>query len=223
MNAPTLQALEINPATIPDCSVIWLHGLGADGYDFEPIVAELDLPVKPSIRFVFPHAPSRPVTLNGGVSMPAWFDLYTLDLQAQEDEAGIRQMAGSIECLIEQETQRGLAYQRIVLAGFSQGGALAIHTATRFAGQLAGLIALSSYLPLPQRLALERSPVNAALPTFMAHGTVDQTVLYQYGVDSRDELLKLNYPVEWRDYPIAHGVCQEEIQDIREWLLRVLG
>lgn len=223
MNDPILQVLEINPNTLPDCSVIWLHGLGADGYDFEPIVAELDLPAKPAIRFVFPHAPSRPVTLNGGVSMPAWFDLYTLELQAQEDEAGIRQMARSIERLIEHETQRGLTYERIVLAGFSQGGALAIHTATRFAEQLAGLIALSSFLPLSQRLALERSPANAALPTFMAHGSFDQTVLYQYGVDSKEALIKLNYPVEWHDYPIAHGVCQEEIQDIREWLLRVLG
>ena len=222
MNAPSLQALEITTNDHPNGSIIWLHGLGASGYDFEPIVPELNLPSRLAIRFIFPHAPSRPVTLNGGLTMPSWFDVYTLEMGTREDEMGIRQAARCIEQLIEREEKRGIGCKRIVLAGFSQGGAIALHTGIRYARKLAGIIALSCFIPLPNLLAKELNPINHALPLFMAHGTFDQTVLYEFGAKSRDMLIDLNYSVEWHDYPIAHGVCHEEIKDIGNWLTRVI-
>ena len=208
-------------------SVIWLHGLGADGHDFEPIVPELQLPMRMNVRFVFPHAPARPVTINGGMSMRAWYDIITLDRNGPQDQAGIRQSSELLCQLIEREHDRGVAYERIILAGFSQGGAIASHTALRFEHRLAGLMALSTYLPLVE--TLEEEVINnpqsqdRGLPIFMAHGSFDPMLPMAMGAGSRDVLEKIGYSVEWHDYPMAHAVCLEEIKDIRSWLLRVLA
>ena len=208
-------------------SVIWLHGLGADGHDFEPIVPELQLPARMNVRFVFPHAPARPVTINGGMSMRAWYDIITLDRNGPQDQAGIRQSSELLCQLIEREHDRGVAYERIILAGFSQGGAIASHTALRFEHRLAGLMALSTYLPLVE--TLEEEVINnpqsqdRGLPIFMAHGSFDPMLPMAMGSGSRDVLEKIGYSVEWHDYPMAHAVCLEEIQDIRSWLLRALA
>ena len=208
-------------------SVIWLHGLGADGHDFEPIVPELQLPTDMNVRFVFPHAPVRPVTINGGMSMRAWYDIISLDRDGPQDEAGIRDSSELLCQLIEREQQRGIACDRIILAGFSQGGAIASHTALRFEHRLAGLMALSTYLPLTETLQREvvtnPQAQDRALPVFMAHGSFDPVLPMALGAGSRDVLGKLGYTVEWHDYPMAHAVCIEEIRDIRAWLIKVLG
>lgn len=203
-------------------SVIWLHGLGADGHDFEPIVPELDPGCDQALRFVFPHAPMRPVTINAGVPVRAWFDILGLDRQSHQDEEGIRHSQQLIERLIEDERDRGFSYDRIFLAGFSQGGALALHTGLRYPKRLAGFIGLSCYLPLHMTLADERSDSNLATKLFMAHGTFDSLVTPDLGDAARTHLAELGYDIEWHTYPMAHQVCAEEIADIRNWLTRVL-
>ena len=205
----------------PDAAVIWMHGLGADGHDFEPIVPALNLPSRLAVRFVFPHAPVRPVTINNGMSMRAWYDIFSLG-GGIEDEAGLRATQQHIEALIEKERARGIAADRIVLAGFSQGGAVALMTALRHTERLAGVMALSTYLPLAGKLAAERQLVNADLPVFMAHGKADEIISIDRATSSRDALLALSYPVEWASYAMGHAVCPQEVADIGAWLDRVL-
>lgn len=218
-----IDALEIAIDDTPDSAVIWLHGLGADGHDFAPVVPELGLPPGAKIRFIFPHAPMLPVTINGGYVMPAWYDVKSLDLSQQEDVPGIRSSQQRLEALIRHEIERGIASTRIVLAGFSQGGAIALHTGLRYAAPLAGVLALSTYLPLPRTLKAEASPANTALPVFMAHGTADSVIPLAHGAASRELLRQEGYPVEWHEYPMTHSVCAEEITDIGTWLTRVLA
>jgi len=201
----------------PQGSVIWLHGLGADGHDFEPIVPELRLPENLGLRFVFPHAPVRPVTLNGGMSMRAWFDILTLDRGGPQDEAGIRASAAMLDHLIARERERGVPANKIVVAGFSQGGAIALHAGLRSAEKLAGVMALSTYLPL--RGSFQDEVTTSDLPIFMAHGVLDPVLPMMLGRDSADLLIANGFNVEWHDYPMAHSVCAEEINDIRIWLL----
>ncbi len=221
MSAP-LPCVEVEPPDPPRAAVIWLHGLGADGHDFEPIPPQLALPGELPVRFVFPHAPHRPVTLNGGYVMRAWYDLFGLDAGAPQDEGGIREAAQALGALIERERQRGLPYERILLAGFSQGGAVALHAGLRFAARLAGVIALSTYLPLRSAVAAERHATNAALPIFMAHGTQDGVIPVQYARLARDTLAPMGYPIAWHEYAMAHGLCHEEIADLRAWMVQVL-
>ncbi len=200
----------------PQHSIIWLHGLGADGQDFVPIVDELSLPV--AVRFIFPHAPMRPVTINGGYVMRAWYDIVGDDIGAQQDEAGIRASQAAIEALIAQEAARGIAPDHIFLAGFSQGGAIALHTALRQSTPLAGVLALSCYLPLADSAGSEVLPGTKTTPVFMAHGRNDPVVPYGLGAASRDALVKLGYAVEWHEYAMPHSVCDEELRDIGIWL-----
>jgi phospholipase/carboxylesterase len=195
-----------------------LHGLGADGNDFAPIVPELVDPAWPPLRFVFPHAPVRPVTINNGMSMRAWYDIAAFDLNARQDEAGMRASIAEVETLIARERSRGVPSEHIVLAGFSQGGAIALAAGLRHPDKLGGIIALSTYLPLHATLAGERHAANATLPIFWGHGTIDPVVILQRGTDSRDLLQSLGYTVDWHIYPMAHAVCAEEIDDLRHWL-----
>jgi phospholipase/carboxylesterase len=200
----------------PELAVIWLHGLGADGHDFEPIVPELGLDFP--VRFVFPHAPVRRVTINDGMPMRAWYDIFGWGTHVRQDAEGIRASAFAVEQLVERELDRGLTADRVVLAGFSQGGAIALHTALRARRALAGVIALSTYLPVAATLAAERSAANAAIPIFMAHGTADAVVPLAFGESSRAMLVSLGYAVDWRTYSMAHTVCMEEIGAIGTWL-----
>jgi phospholipase/carboxylesterase len=216
-----LEAVEIETGPRPAGAVIWLHGLGADGHDFEPIVPELGLPDSKAVRFVFPNAPLRPVTINMGMRMRAWYDILQLG-GGPEDEAGIRDSQGLLEDLIARETKRGIPHGKIVLAGFSQGGAIALQTALRHAERLAGVMALSTYLPLAQTLDKERSAANSDLPIFMAHGRYDDMIPIDRAARSRDALRALGYAPEWREYPMPHSVCPEEIADIAAFLLRIL-
>lgn len=202
-------------------TVIWLHGLGASGHDFEPIVPELDLPPEHGIHFIFPHAPRLPVTLNGGMVMPAWYDIYALQTGAPEDEAGIQHAEQLIRRLIETEQQRGVATENIVLAGFSQGGVMALYTGLRFTQKLGGIMALSCYLPLATSLLAEAKNGSLAprnLPFFLAHGLHDPVVAYSMGENSKLRLQEMGYAPEWRSYPMQHSVCEEEIRDISVWL-----
>jgi len=219
----TLPAVEHETAANPRFSILWLHGLGADGNDFAPIVPALVDPAWPPLRFVFPHAPVRPVTINNGMSMRAWYDIAAFDLNARQDEAGMRASIGEVETLIEREHSRGVPSDRIVLAGFSQGGAIALAAGLRHPQRLAGIVALSTYLPLHAALAGERSAANAATPIFWGHGSVDPVVVLQRGIDSRDLLQSLGYALEWHTYPMAHAVCPEEIGDLRRWLAQRLA
>jgi len=219
----TLETVEIEPRGAHRASVIWLHGLGADGHDFEPIVPELQLPDELGVHFVFPHAPVRPVTLNGGMAMRAWYDIIGLDPNGPEDEDGIAESRRDTEALIARERSRGIPAERIVLAGFSQGGAIAMHTALRFDERLAGLVGLSTYLPQRQRLADEAAAVNRDIPIFMAHGSLDPMLPQQLGEMSRDVLQDNGYAVEWHSYPMQHQVCMEEIRDLGAWLRGVLA
>ena len=221
-----LDAIEIETAKNPSASVIWMHGLGADGNDFVPIVSELELDGTPAIRFVFPHAPMRPVTINNGFVMRAWYDVSFGDLEGQSrraDEKGVRESQAQITALIEREARRGVAAEHLVLAGFSQGGAIALQTGLRHPQKLAGVMALSTYLPLADSLLQEAAPANKATPIFMAHGTYDPVVPLMMGAGSMTLLTGLGYAVEWRQYPMPHSVCPEEIQDIGAWLRRVLN
>jgi phospholipase/carboxylesterase len=202
--------------------VIWLHGLGADGHDFEPIVPELDLPAAPAIRFVFPHAPMRPVTVNAGMVMRAWYDVSLAGGRRQEDEPGVRESQRQIEALIEREKQRGVPAESICLFGFSQGGAMALQTGLRHPERLGGIAALSCFLPLADALAGEASAANREVPIFMAHGTHDPLIALARGAEARDRLLALGYRVEWRQYPMPHAVCAEEIADLSAWLGKIL-
>ena len=217
----SLETIEIETGAKPGATVIWLHGLGADGRDFEPIVPELRLPASKPVRFIFPNAPQRPVTINMGMRMPAWYDILQLGGGA-EDESGIRESQAQIERLMAREKTRGVPANRIVLAGFSQGGAIALQTSLRQPERLAGVMALSTYLPLGAKLAAERQAMNNDLPIFMAHGTFDPMIPMVRAAQSREALLALGYPVEWREYPMPHSVCPEEIADIAAFLLRIL-
>jgi phospholipase/carboxylesterase len=219
MSTERLDCIEINPENPPVATIIWLHGLGADGHDFVPLVPELDIPRTMPLRFVFPHAPVRPVTLNGGMAMRAWYDIISLDRNGPVDAAGINESSALLESLIAREEQRGIDPGRIVLAGFSQGGAIAINTVLRAGRKLAGLMALSTYLPLPGEI--DNSAGSRELPVFMAHGTFDPMLPIAWGKASADHLRAAGYTVEWHDYPMAHAVCPEEIRDIRNWLLSV--
>jgi phospholipase/carboxylesterase len=215
----TLSTIKLETAPKPTVSVIWMHGLGADGNDFVPIVKELDLTGCPPIRFVFPNAPQIPVTVNGGYVMPAWYDIRSADLANREDEAGLRASQAAIEELIAVERANGA--EKIILAGFSQGCAMTLQTGLRQSGKIAGLLCLSGYLPLPQSAAQE-GVVNKDIPIFMAHGRADPVVPIQRATQSRDLLTRLGYQIEWHDYAMQHSVCLEEIADIGVWLRRLL-
>ena len=215
------ETIEVATGARPDAAVIWLHGLGADGHDFEPVVPALGLPGRLAVHFVFPHAPVRPVTINMGTRMRAWYDIVALEGR-REDGVGIRESQALIEGLIEREQARGVAAARIVLAGFSQGGAIALHTALRHPARLAGIMALSTYLPLAGILEAERHAVNADVPILMAHGLHDEMIGIERARDSRAALEALGYAVEWLEYPMGHSVSPEEIAAIGGWLARVL-
>jgi phospholipase/carboxylesterase len=217
---PLLDTVELETGSPAEASVVWLHGLGADGHDFEPIVPELGLAGR-RVRFVFPHAPVRPVTLNGGIPMRAWFDVSGLDRRAPQDEAGIRDATERVHALIRRENERGVASRRIVLAGFSQGGAVALRAGLTHREPLAGILALSAFLPLAGGLAAEATPENRATPILLAHGTLDPLVAVQAGEAARDWLIEHGYAVEWHTYPMGHAVCAEEVADLRGWLHRI--
>jgi phospholipase/carboxylesterase len=214
--------VEVETGRDPTGTVIWLHGLGADGHDFEPLVPELVRPGERALRFVFPHAPIRPVTLNGGFAMRAWYDIVALDRRGPEDEAGIRASQATMEALIGRENGRGIASERIVLAGFSQGGAMAVFTGVRHAQKLAGMMGLSCYMLLAPRLVPERQAANQATPMFLAHGNEDPVVLPALGEESRRLLEAAGYAVEWHSYNMPHSVCPQEVADISAWLRRIL-
>lgn len=213
-----LETVEIEPQGEARATVIWMHGLGADGHDFEPIVPYLKLPAEMGIRFVFPHAPVRPVTINAGMTMRAWYDLTAADLARGEDDAGIRASEDLVRELIVRETGRGIPSEKIVLAGFSQGGALALHTGLRIDDALAGILALSCYLPLAPTLSEERHEANAGTPISMAHGSLDNVVPIQLGHAGYQQLKALNYDVSWHEYRMAHEVSMDEIGAIGRWL-----
>ena len=217
-----LPRIELESAPHTTSAVIWLHGLGADGNDFASIVPQLDLRGCAPIRFIFPHAPSMPVTINGGYVMPAWYDILGANLVDRQDDRGIQKSEWAINALIERAVSRGIPYERIVLAGFSQGCAMALHTALRLPHRLAGVMALSGYLPLADRFPSERHAANAHTPIFMAHGTQDPVVVIQRGEESRDALTKLGHPIQWHTYPMPHSVHPQEIADIAVFLKQVL-
>jgi phospholipase/carboxylesterase len=223
MGAELPETLEINPAsTPPRASILWLHGLGADGHDFEPLIPQLGIVEEHGVRVVLPHAPRRAVTINNGMVMRAWYDILTMDFRAAEDESGIRASQALLEGLIEREIGCGIPAERIVLAGFSQGGAVALHTGLRYPQRLAGILVLSAYLPLASTLAVERHAVNTGTPILQAHGMQDPVVPLPWAEQSREYLQGLGYHIDWHDYPMPHAVCPEEVDDIRAWLVRVL-
>ena len=215
--------LEMLTRANPSASVIWLHGLGANGSDFLPIVDELGVSRLPPTRFIFPHAAEQPVTLNGGYVMPSWYDIVGLNAQAPEDETGIRASMAYVARLIDLEVQRGIAAQRIVLAGFSQGGNIALNAALRYPQALAGALILSSYLSLQTHVEAEAHPANKNVPIFIAHGTADDVVPYALASDARTCLTTLGYRVQWHEYAMAHTVCAPEISDIGDWLVKTLA
>jgi len=218
-----LPCIETISGPQPDAAVIWLHGLGADGNDFAAIVPELDLAGCPAIRFVFPNAPSIPVTLNGGYVMPAWYDILGTETARREDEAGIGRSALAIEALVQREVDRGIAAHRIVLAGFSQGCAMVLHTGLRYPQRLAGIMALSGYLPLADRLGAEKSAANQDIPIFMAHGIADPMIALPRAEASRNLLVSLGYQVQWHTYPMPHSVHPAEIAAIGDFLRATLA
>ena len=218
-----LETVELETGPRPTAAVLWLHGLGADGYDFEPIVPELDLPAAPAVRFVFPHAPMRPITINGGAVMRGWYDVMSLEGVRREDDAGVRASQASVDELIARELARGVPAARLILAGFSQGGAIALQTGLRHPERLAGIMALSTYLPLAATLAAEASAANRDVPIFMAHGRDDSLIPIERATISRETLRAAGYKLEWHDYAMEHAVCREEIEDIAAWLRRVLA
>ncbi|HSW21045.1 MAG TPA: alpha/beta hydrolase [Ramlibacter sp.] len=218
-----LQTLEHDTGPQPIASVIILHGLGADGNDFMPVAQALDVSAVGPVRFVFPHAPVIPVTINNGYRMRAWYDILGADLARREDEAGLRASMAAVDALLTREQERGIASDKIVLAGFSQGCAMALLTGLRHARPLAGICGMSGYLPLAASTAAERSAANAATPVFLAHGTQDDIVTVDRGRQSRDALAALGNPVQWHEYPIAHTLSMDEIADLNAWLLKVLA
>jgi phospholipase/carboxylesterase len=219
----SLETIELQTGAAPAASIVVLHGLGADGNDFVPIARELDLAAVGPVRFVFPHAPVRPVTINGGHRMRAWYDVLTPDLARREDEAGLRASCRDIQALLDREAERGIAPARTVLMGFSQGCAMTLMTGVRAPQRLAGLAGLSGYLPLAAATAAERSGANQDVPVFLAHGRFDPVVAYERGSDSRDALAALGYRIEWHEYAMQHSVCAEEVADLNRWLIRVLA
>ena len=223
LNSDLLDCIEINPSGEPTATIIWLHGLGADGHDFEAIVPELRLPESLSVRYVFPHAPERSVTINAGLRMRAWFDI--LDLKYRADSVDMDQFLESgdmLRALIDNELKSGMPSERIVLAGFSQGGAVVLHTGLLYQKQLAGILAMSMHLPMIQRLASELSPANRKIPIMLAHGQMDPVIPVAKAIETRQELTRLGYAVKWHEYPMQHTVCADEIQEIRSWLLQIL-
>ncbi len=222
MTSSLLDTIELESAPNPTVAVIWMHGLGADGNDFVPIVKELNLHGCPAIRFVFPHAATMPVTINGGYVMRAWYDILGTDIAKREDEAGLRLSQRSIEQLIEREKERGIPANRIILAGFSQGCAMALQVGLRYPEKLAGLLCLSGYVPLRDVLTNERHSANHHTPIFLAHGRADPVIPLLRAEQSRDLLLELGYSIEWHEYMMQHSVCEEEIGDMSTWLQKVL-
>lgn len=220
---PLLDTIEIETAPNPSATIIVLHGLGADGNDFVPFASELQLEAVGPVRFVFPHAPVMPVTINNGYRMRAWYDILGTELVRREDEAGLRSSRDAIEALLLREQERGMPAHRIVLAGFSQGCAMALLTGLRHRERLAGIVGMSGYLPLAASTAAERSDANALTPIFLAHGSGDNVVPLERGQASCDLLRKLGYDVQWRTYPMAHSVSMEEVRDLNAWLLQVLA
>jgi phospholipase/carboxylesterase len=214
----TLECVEIETAPKPRHAVIWLHGLGADGHDFEPIMPQLVRPEWPALRFVFPHAPIRPISLNGGLPMRAWYDIAGFDLSQKQDEAGIRASLAEVAKLVAREVGRGVPASNLVLTGFSQGGAIALAAGVRHAQTLAAIVALSTYLPIADITAGERGEANAATPIFMGHGAFDPVVPQYLGERSRDQLREWGYRVDWHSYPMAHQVCPQEIDELAEFL-----
>jgi phospholipase/carboxylesterase len=218
----TLETVEVETGSSPRASVIWLHGLGADGHDFEPIVPEMDLPEDVAIRFVFPHAPMRAVAVNNGMVMRAWYDISLAGGKRQEDEPGVRESERQIRALIEREGKRGVSAAATFLFGFSQGGAMALHTGLRYPERLGGIAALSCALPLADTLGVEAASANRDVPIFMAHGAQDPMIPLSRGAEARDRLIALGYRVEWHEYLMPHSVCAEEIADLSAWLKRLL-
>jgi phospholipase/carboxylesterase len=224
MNFASIDCIEVNPSGKAIATIIWLHGLGADGHDFEPIVPELNLPDSLPVRFVFPHAPERAVTINSGMIMRAWFDIFDLDLGADSvDQEQFLESVAMLEALIEIELRSGLTSDRIVLAGFSQGGAVALHTGLHFQKPLAGILAMSMHLPTLRERTAAPSPVNLEIPIMMAHGQMDPLIPLAGAIATRQELTRLGYAVRWHEYPMEHSVCAEEVADIRAWLMGILG
>jgi phospholipase/carboxylesterase len=219
----TLQVLEAQTGENPVATILIMHGLGADGRDFIPIAGQLDLSNIGPVRFLFPSAPEIPVTINGGYVMPAWYDILAADLVRREDEAGLRQSQEAIEAIITHEKSRGMPANRIVVAGFSQGCAMALMVGLRHAERLAGIVGMSGYLPLADTVAAQRSAANQSTPIFMGHGTHDGVVALPRAEASRDALAALGYTVDWHEYPMEHSVCPQEVADLEAWLLRVLA
>ncbi len=215
-------AVVIEPHSTHKASVIWLHGLGADGHDFEPIVPELKLPNDLGIRFIFPHAPKRPIAINGGMVMRAWYDIRIPDLSLQEDEDSIRESSDILSSYIDAEINAGITADKILIAGFSQGGAMTLFTGLRYPQKLAGLLALSTYLPLPDQLQAEANNANLKTPLMMMHGTFDPIIPVFQGQNSRYLLQQAGYSIEWHEYPMQHAVCPQEINDISHWLQQLL-
>ena len=218
-----LDAVELEPESTATTAVIWLHGLGANGHDFPPIVPELGLPDDHGVRFVFPHAPAIPVTINGGMVMPAWYDILAMDFDRRVDEDGVRRSHEHLVALIEREKERGISSEQIVVAGFSQGGAIALHTGVRYPEPLAGIVALSTYIAADCDLEAELSDANRAIPILQCHGIQDPMVGIGMGEAARERLSGLGYSVEWHTYPMAHQVCMPEIEVVGAFLRRVLG
>jgi phospholipase/carboxylesterase len=221
MDTPLLPTFEIDPEIAPRFTVIWLHGLGANGHDFEDIIPLLHLPPERGVRFVFPHAPEHPITINGGMVMPAWYDLRSLDFEKEVDEQQINASSLQIEALIQREIDSGIPPERILLAGFSQGGAIVYHTALRYPHTLAGIIALSTYLPTASQVIRERHSANFSTPMFISHGTLDEIVPYYLGEGAKDKLISLGYPVEWHHYPMQHQMCIEQVEQLSRFILRI--
>ncbi len=222
MTAELLECVEINPIGDPAYVVIWLHGLGADGHDFEAIVPELRLPEDLTIRYVFPHAPTRPVTINMGMVMRAWYDILEMDVSRKVDMNNIAESSLLLRNLIQRELDAGIPSEKILLAGFSQGGAIVLHTALRYEKPLAGLMALSTYLPTVADLAAERADANRQIPILMAHGQHDPVIPICHAENTRKALVQLDYAIQWHAYPMEHQVCMEEIQVIRSWMLEIM-
>ena len=217
------QAVILEPAQPATAAVVWLHGLGADGFDFVPVVNELRLPDSLAVRFIFPHAPQRPVTINGGMRMRAWYDILALQLTGPEDEAGVRDGGRIATGFLDAQREVGIAADKLIIAGFSQGGAIALHAGLRYPHALAGILALSTYLPIRETLAAEKHAANAKTPIQMMHGSFDPVLPMALGVGSRDLLREAGYEVAWQDYPMQHQVCLEQIQLISAWLQARLG
>ena len=218
-----LRTLDYQTGDAPKSCIIILHGLGASATDFVPVARQWDLRALGDVRFVFPFAPELPVTINGGMRMPAWYDILGLDLVRREDETSLRASATELQALMDREVARGIPASRIVLAGFSQGCAMTLLTGLRAPQRLAGLLGMSGYLPLAASTAAERSEANRDVPVFLAHGRMDPVVPFQRGIDTRDALVALGHAVEWHEYPMQHSVCEDEIEDSQAWLLKVLG